>query len=203
MEQNIWILEVLKFLLYILLFSCTVCIRAKSFQSCPPLCDLMDCSPPGSTVHGILQARILGRAAMPSSRGSSQPRDWTRVSYVFCIGGWVLYQWGHKESDTTEPLNWTKLNWTPWKPDVVLLLHRIVEINMENSQEYLHIKHFLKLLNSPKDTVMFLNLYIKNSIEKILYLFQSVISSHTNTGLLLLLLLLLSRFSHVRLCATP
>ena len=97
--------------------------------------------------------------------------------------------------------HWTELSWTPWKPNVVLLLHRIVEINMENSQEYLHIKHFLKLLNSPKDTVMFLNLYIKNSIEKILYLFQSVISSHTNTGLLLLLLL--SRFSCVWLCATP
>ena len=55
---------------------------------------------------------------------------------------------------------------TPWKPNVVLLLHRIVEISMENSQEYLHIKYFLKLLNSPKDTVMFLNLYVKNSVEK-------------------------------------
>ena len=55
---------------------------------------------------------------------------------------------------------------TPWKPNVVLLLHRIVEISMENSQEYLYIKYFLKLLNSPKDTVMFLNLYVKNSVEK-------------------------------------
>ena len=43
------------------------------------LCDPMDCSPPGFSVHGILQARILEWAAMPSSRGSSQPRDGTRV----------------------------------------------------------------------------------------------------------------------------
>ena len=49
-------------------------------QSCPALCDPMDCDLPGSSVHGILQARILERAAMPSSRGSSQPRDQTRVS---------------------------------------------------------------------------------------------------------------------------
>ena len=44
-------------------------------QSCLTLCDPVDCSPPGSSVHGILQARILEWAAMPSSRESSQPRD--------------------------------------------------------------------------------------------------------------------------------
>ena len=44
-------------------------------QSCPALCDPVDCSPPGSSVHGILQARILEWVALPSSRGSSQPRD--------------------------------------------------------------------------------------------------------------------------------
>ena len=43
-------------------------------QSCLPLCDPMD-SPPGSSVHGILQARILEWVTMPFSRGSSQPRD--------------------------------------------------------------------------------------------------------------------------------
>ena len=41
-------------------------------QSCPTLCDPMDCNPPGSSVHGILQARILEWVTMPSSRGSSQ-----------------------------------------------------------------------------------------------------------------------------------
>ena len=48
-------------------------------QSCPTLCDPMDCSPPASSVHGILQARTLEWVAMPSSRGSSQRRDWTQV----------------------------------------------------------------------------------------------------------------------------
>ena len=48
------------------------------------LCDPMDCSPPGSSVLGILQARILEWVAMPSSRESSQPRDQTQVS---CIAG--------------------------------------------------------------------------------------------------------------------
>ena len=44
-------------------------------QSCLTLCDPIDCSPPGSSVHGVLQARRLERVAMPSSRGSSWPRD--------------------------------------------------------------------------------------------------------------------------------
>ena len=43
--------------------------------SCPTLCDPMDCSPPGFSVHGILQARILEWIAIPFSRGTSQPRD--------------------------------------------------------------------------------------------------------------------------------
>ena len=54
-----------------------ICARvcAKSLQSCLILCNPMDCSLPGSSVHGILQARILEMVAMPSSRGSSQPRN--------------------------------------------------------------------------------------------------------------------------------
>ena len=47
--------------------------------SCVWLCNPTDCSPSGSSVHGILQARILEWVATPSSRGSSQPRDWTQV----------------------------------------------------------------------------------------------------------------------------
>ena len=53
-------------------------------RSCPTLCNCMDCSLPGSSVPGILQAGILKWVAMPSSRGSSQPRDRTQVS---CIAG--------------------------------------------------------------------------------------------------------------------
>ena len=53
-------------------------------QSCPTLCDPVGCSLPGSSVHGILQARILEWAAIPFSRGSSRPRDQTLVSYLHC-----------------------------------------------------------------------------------------------------------------------
>ena len=66
-------------------------LYAKLLQSYPTLCDPLDCNPPGSSVHGILQARILEWVVMPSSRGPSQPRDWTHVSYVFCIGRQILY----------------------------------------------------------------------------------------------------------------
>ena len=52
----------------------------KVAQSCPTLCDPMDCSLPGSFVHGILQAKMLEWVAIPFSRGSSQPRDQTQVS---------------------------------------------------------------------------------------------------------------------------
>ena len=51
-------------------------------QSCPTLCDPGDCSPPGSSVHGILQARILEWVAISFSRGSSGPRDRTPVSHI-------------------------------------------------------------------------------------------------------------------------
>ena len=59
-------------------------VCAESLQSCPALCDPMDCSPLGSSVHGILQARILEWVACPSSRGSSWLKDRTLVS---CIAG--------------------------------------------------------------------------------------------------------------------
>ena len=65
-----------------------MCMCALLLQSCLTLCDPMDCSPPGSSVHGILQASILEWVAMPFSRGSSLPRDQTSVS---CIGRWILY----------------------------------------------------------------------------------------------------------------
>ena len=55
-------------------------VKVVVAQLCPTLCDLMDCSPPGSSVHGILQARILEWVAFPFSRGCSQPRNQTPVS---------------------------------------------------------------------------------------------------------------------------
>ena len=64
---------------------------AKLLQSRWTLCNPPDCSPPGFPVHGIHQARILEWVAISFSRGSSQPRDWTCVSFVSYIGRWVLY----------------------------------------------------------------------------------------------------------------
>ena len=73
-------------------------------QSCPTLCDPMDCSPPGFSVNGILPARILEWVTIFSSRGSSQSRDWTHVSRISCtVGGFF----------TAEP---------PGKPHNVILL---------------------------------------------------------------------------------
>ena len=62
-------------------------MHPKSLQSCLTLCDTVDCSPSGFSVHGILQATILERVSMPSSRGSSQPRDRTQIS---CMGRQVF-----------------------------------------------------------------------------------------------------------------
>ena len=76
----------------------TYCVHAKSLQLCLTLCNPVDCSLPESSVHGILQARILKWVAMPSSRGSSQPRDGTHFSYVSCIGRRVPYHYRHLEA---------------------------------------------------------------------------------------------------------
>ena len=68
---------------------CLQCVRTVA-SVMSDSCDLMDCGPPGSSIQGILQAKILEWVAMPSSRGSSWPRDRTHISYVSCIGRWHL-----------------------------------------------------------------------------------------------------------------
>ena len=64
-------------------------------QSCLTLCDPMDCSLPGSSLHGIPQIRILEWVAIPFSRGSSQSRDWTRV-FLHCRP--ILYHLSYQGS---------------------------------------------------------------------------------------------------------
>ena len=66
---------------------------AQFLQSCSTLCDLVDCSLPGSSVHGILQARILEWIAMPSSRRSSRPRDRTLDSVSPALAGGFFTRW--------------------------------------------------------------------------------------------------------------
>ena len=59
---------------------------SHSVMSDSSLCDPNDCSPPGSSVHGIFQARMLEWIGISCSREYSRPRDWTQVYFVFCIG---------------------------------------------------------------------------------------------------------------------
>ena len=86
-------LSTAQYLLYV------VCMHASLLQSCLTLYDPMDCSPPGSSVHGILHARILEWVAILFSRGSSRPRDWT---WVFCIAGRFFTIWTTREAQGGE-----------------------------------------------------------------------------------------------------
>ena len=72
-----------------------VCLCVLSYLSWIQFCDPMGCSPPGSSVYGILQAKILEWVAMSSCRRSSWPRDQTHISYIFCIGRHIIYHWSH------------------------------------------------------------------------------------------------------------
>ena len=71
---------------------------AQSLQSCPTLCDLMDCSPPGSSVHGILQARILECVAMPSSRGIFPTQGPNLCLLHLLHWRWILYCWATRDA---------------------------------------------------------------------------------------------------------
>ena len=93
-------------------------VCAKSLQSCPTFCNPMDCSLSGFSVHGLLQGKILEWVTMPSSRGSSRCWDQTLISYVSCIGRWVLYHWCHLGS----PMNIPSLLKVSLCPFVVLSL---------------------------------------------------------------------------------
>ena len=84
-------------------------MHTQSLQSCLDSLQPMDCRAPGSSVHGILQTRILEGVAMPSSRGSSQPRDQTSVSSI--AGGFFIY-WatGEPPGKTFNPIPWQRAN---------------------------------------------------------------------------------------------
>ena len=75
--------------------SSCVCVRASSYLI---LYDSMDCSPPGSSIHGIFQATILERVSISYSRGSSQPRDRNCISCVSCIVGGFFTTWAIREA---------------------------------------------------------------------------------------------------------
>ena len=84
-------------------------------QSCPTLCNPMDCSLPSSMVHGIFQARILEWVAISFSRRSSQLRNWTRVS---CIVGRCFYRLSHQGSPSKAHIKTTRVQDFPGGPVV-------------------------------------------------------------------------------------
>ena len=81
---------------------CLLCVCSVA-QLCLTICNPMDCSPPGSSVHGIFPARMLEWIAISCSRGSSWPRDWTHIFCGSCIGRQILYHWATWET-TRSPL---------------------------------------------------------------------------------------------------
>ena len=83
-----------KYIAQTLPFYICVFFHAQSLQLCPTLCNPMDCSPPSSSVHRILQARILEWVAMPSSR-SSWPGYRIHVCLYLLYCGWILYPLSH------------------------------------------------------------------------------------------------------------
>ena len=90
--------------------------KSEVAQLCPTLCHPMDCSPPGSSVHGILQARVLEWVAISSSRGTFQPRDRTQVS---CVAGRRFTFWATREApsvqfSSVQSLSRVRLFATPW-----------------------------------------------------------------------------------------
>ena len=103
-------------------------------QSCPTLCDPVDWSPPGSSVHGILQARILEWVAISFSGGSSRPRDRSQVSRIAgrCFNLWA----------TREALKWI----TTWKNMCIYVGQRI-----NRTQGTLEYIFFLAIYSQTKE----------------------------------------------------
>ena len=90
-------------------------VLCSDAQSCPTLCVPMDCSLPGPSVHGISQARILEWVTIFFSRGSSQSRDGTCISYISYIDRRILYRKRHLGSPIST-LHMRKINNQQVKP---------------------------------------------------------------------------------------
>ena len=81
----------------------TIRLSFMHVQSCLTLCDPVDCSPPGSSLHGIFQARILEQVVISYSKGPFQPRDQIHVSCISCIDRQILFHrttWEAHKNDT-------------------------------------------------------------------------------------------------------
>ena len=117
--------------------------------SCLALCDPLDCSSPGSSVHGILQGRILKGVALPSCKGSSLPRDHTHISCLSCTAGRLF---------TTE---------SPGKPIYMhgaqitsKTFHLAIRFGLERNKCIKAIKEKLKKKNQTMKQVLYLEIQI-------------------------------------------
>ena len=103
-------------------------------RSCPTLCNPMDCSLPNSSVHGVLQARILEWVAIPFSRGSSWPRDWTWVS---CSAGSLFIIWATREA-------------MKWEGNIIFFTLTLASHGFKKWKHWNHwqwvLKHFITLI---------------------------------------------------------
>ena len=98
---------------------CLKVCACSVIQLCPTLCDSMDCSLPGSSVHGISQARILQWVAIFFSRGSSWPKDWNCVSCISSIAGRFFTLWTVGEAWHYKNGRWKNSpEKAEWKPSI-------------------------------------------------------------------------------------
>ena len=133
-------------------------VKVLVIQSCLTLCEPMDCSPPGSSVHGILQAGILEWVVMPFSRGSSWPRDWTWVS---CIAGRFFPVWAAREATSIKVRNISQLcrvtGWNlikghmepPWEYRLLLGAHSVRWSWFYSAQQVGEGSGWLKIKSQP------------------------------------------------------
>ena len=146
-----------------ILTSTFIAAAAQSLQSCPALCDTMDCSLPGSSVHGILQARILKWVAMLFSRGSSWPRNWTQIS---CLAGRFFTAESPRNFYTSYQKHWACLS-TFWKN-----LNSFIFVCCCN------FKHLVGTYNS-----QYHNIFVFNFLPCFcIYFMEVCILGHTLTG---------------------
>ena len=133
-------------------FSCLkICFNYKSYiskrvpvwvPSCVQVCDPMNCSLPGSSVHGIFQARILERAALSFSRGPSLPKGQTRVSCIFCTGRQILHHWSPSVPVPFMHRAWLTL-YTPEVFKVYFCLYWYYTLKLHKIKLVLKVNYFL------------------------------------------------------------
>ena len=121
-------------------------IFAVQSLSCIQLCDPMDYSPSGSSVHGVLQVRLWEWVSISYPRWSSWSRDWTRIS---CTGRWVLYRWATREAQWNMLCCAKSLQWCPtlcnpidWSPPSSSV-HGILQVRILEWVAALHQGIFL------------------------------------------------------------